>query len=137
MLTGYDAIVRNYCNVSEFNMRFDWSAWANQKRELHKIFLGNRFWFETYTMTIPGFLWRTHFECVSGSVLITVNKPLCISTYLNINLQSWKPISGTLDYGHVTFTYIYTKKHFCGFFKKQILRYSILFREFKRLVKKS
>lgn len=46
MLTGYDAIVRNYCNVSEFDMRFGCSAWTNQNRELS-----------------PGFLWRMHFEC--------------------------------------------------------------------------
>lgn len=133
MLTGYDAIVRNYCNVSEFDMRFGCSAWTNQNRELNKHFLNNRFWFETYAMTIPHFsvahaLWMPKAyaligdrsaRAVLGSVLITVNKPLCISTYLNINLQSWKPISGTLDYEHKCYIYLhmYKKAFLWGFLK--------------------
>lgn len=147
MLTGYDANVRNYCNVSD--MRFGCSAWANKKIELNKHFLNNRFWFKKYTMTIPPFsvahaLWMPKAyallgdrsaRAVSGSVLITVNKPLCISTYLNINLQSWKA------YVRLWTCYIYLhmyKKAFLWcFFSKQILRYSILFQELKRLVKKS
>lgn len=138
-----------WCNCPKLLQRFDMSSiWdlaalpeQIKKRELNKHFLNNRFWFETYTMTINRFsvahaLWmpKTYAllgdrsaRAVSGSALITVNKQIILFKYKPTVLKTY--------FLHVR---PYVQKNISViFFKKQILRYYILFQEFKRLVKRS
>lgn len=100
-----------WCNCPKLLQRFDMSSiWdlaalpeQIKKRELNKHFLNNRFWFETYTMTITRFsvahaLWmpKTYAllgdrsaRAVSGSVLITVNKQIILFKYKPTVLKTY------------------------------------------------